>query len=36
MKFNTDRDQIHVVDSNTDVVRVMRSITESGVRIIQV
>lgn len=32
MKFNTDRDQIHVVDSNTDVVRVMRSIAESGIQ----
>lgn len=30
MKFNSDKDQIQVVDNDTDVIRVMRNITESG------
>ncbi|KAK7583976.1 hypothetical protein V9T40_004939 [Parthenolecanium corni] len=30
MKFNCDKDQVQIVDSGTDVVRVIRNITESG------
>lgn len=33
MKFNCDKDQVQIVDSGTDVVRVIRNITESGVSI---
>lgn len=32
MKFNAGRDQIRVVDGNTDVIRVMRNIAESGMQ----
>lgn len=31
MKFNCDKDQVQIVDNDTDVVRVMKNITESGV-----
>lgn len=33
MKFNCDKDQVQIVDTETDILRVIRNITESGVSI---